>query len=82
MHRDHAPDRPTSIDPEPDAPELPRPLTAQQRSRLEAKTWNWNAVHIYPGGQGPGVAFADYVGGNEPGNPLPHVVDHDHGDER
>jgi hypothetical protein len=59
MHRDEPGDRPTSINSELDATQLPRPLTAQERSRLEEETWNWNAVTIYPGGQRRGVSFAD-----------------------
>ena len=64
MHRVDAPDRPASIDMEPAAANhLPRPLAAQERSRLEAETWNWNAVKIYPGGHGPGVPFPTYADG-------------------
>ena len=62
MHRKETPDRPTSIDGEPAGTNhLPHPLAAQERSHLEAETWNWNAVTIYPGGQGPGVPFPDYT---------------------
>ena len=64
MHRGDTPDRPTSIDSELDDTQLPRPLTAQERSRLEANTWNWNAVKIYRGGQGPAVSFPAYVRGD------------------
>ena len=61
MHREDAPDRPTSIDSEPNDTQRSRPLTAQERSRSEAKTWNWNAVKIYRGGQGPAVSFPAYA---------------------
>ena len=64
MHREDAPDRPTPIDSEPDATQLLRPLTAQERSRQEAETWNWDAVKIYRGGQGPAVSFPAYARGD------------------
>lgn len=65
MHRDDTPDRRTSIDSEPNAIQLPHPLTAQERSRQEAKTWNWTAVKIYRGGQGPAVSFPEYACGDD-----------------
>ncbi len=66
MHRDATADRPTSIDRQPAAThELPRPLAVQERSRLEATTWNWDAVKVYPGGQGLGVSFTEYARGED-----------------
>ena len=46
--------------------EWPQPLSSEERSRIEAKTWNWNAVKIYPGGTGPGVPFSTYAAGDAP----------------
>lgn len=60
--RRHTTDQPDEEAPDDDATlEWPEPLSSEERSRIEAKTWNWDAVKIYPGGKGPGVPFSTYV---------------------
>ena len=55
--------------------EWPEPLSSEERSRIEAETWNWDAVKIYPGGKGPGVPFSTYAKDTAPQGPAAEATD-------
>ncbi len=41
--------------------EWPEPLSAEERARIEERTWNSSRIIVQPGGEGPGISLTDYA---------------------
>jgi hypothetical protein len=41
--------------------EWPEPLSAEERDRIEERTWNSSRIIVQPGGKGPGISLTDYA---------------------
>jgi hypothetical protein len=41
--------------------EWPEPLSAEERDRIEERTWNSSRIIVQPGGKGPAISLTDYA---------------------